>query len=133
MTDKTKERTEAAAKEGGRTGSTRRYLEDHPEVLAKLRNRSLLAKDLAEQLGVHFNTVSKALSQMDALVHGGSVAASRRKASTLKTARIALLRRAAEQVGLGLATVDEAAAQAGCSKHTIYRYLRVLEREGSKE
>ncbi|WP_454735380.1 helix-turn-helix domain-containing protein [Cupriavidus necator] len=115
-----------------RPGSVRQYLQDHPEVVARLLNRTLLAKDLASQLGVHHNTVSKALSKIDRLIHTGGVAQQRKAASAEKLFRTVHLRSLAEMVHLGRYTVDEAAEIAGVSKATIYRYLRKLEaREGT--
>ena len=108
MTLKRKGRADEA-KPAERPASIRQYLEDNPEVVARLRDRTLLAKDLASQLGVHHNTISKALNKINALIHTGGVAQQRKAASAAKIARLVHLRWLAEMVHLGRHSVDEAA------------------------
>lgn len=109
----------------------RMYLESHPEIVASLRDRTLLAKDLAARLGVHHNSVSKALSKLNTQVYTGEYRAARKEASVARRERDVHLQQLVQAVLDGRLKVDDAAAQAGCSRDTIWRHVRRKRKEAS--
>ncbi|MCP3024968.1 hypothetical protein [Cupriavidus basilensis] len=104
--------------------STRQYLEDHPEVVAQLRDRTLLAKDLAAQLGIRPTSLSKVLTKMNIVIRDGAAFAARNEASAERQERDVHLQRLVDAVLAGKMNADDAADAAGCSKDTIWRHIR---------
>lgn len=109
--------------------SLRQYLEDNPEVVAQLHAGTLLAQDLAAQLGLSRARVSKVLSEMNLLINTGEVAAARKEASVARQERDVHLQELAQAVVAGRLNVDDAADQAGCSRDTIWRRVRKIRAE----
>lgn len=104
--------------------STRQYLEDHPEVVARLRDRTLLAKDLAAQLGIRPTSLSQVLAKMNIVIRDGAAFAARKEASAGRQERDVHLQQLAQAVLDGKLSADDAADKAGCSKDTIWRHIR---------
>ena len=104
--------------------STRKYLEDHPEVVAQLRDRTLLAKDLAAQLGIRPTSLSQVLAKMNIVINDGTVRAAEKAASEARKERDVHLQRLVDAVLAGKMNADGAADAAGCSKDTIWRHIR---------
>ncbi|WP_454735379.1 hypothetical protein [Cupriavidus necator] len=100
------------------------FFESRPELLDMLRQRQVTNRQVAAQAGVSEEHLARVLTKMGVRKVRGEVVARRAEVRTLAEERQKHRQDLAKSVLAGKRTIEDAAALAGCSERTLYRYIQ---------
>ena len=109
------------------------FFEQRPELLEMLRMRQVTNRQIALQAGVSEAYLARVLTGMGVQKVRGEVVARREELRELAEERRIHRQNLAKLVASGRLTMETAAAQAGCSERTLYRYIERLSDQSVRE
>jgi hypothetical protein len=93
-----------------------------PEMLMQLQLRKITNREAAEKLGVCETYLSRVVSDMQKKIPG-ETAIARKAAQKIYKTRMEVRNAQAKLVVKGRLSIEKAAAEAGCSERTMFRYV----------